>query len=185
MKTPLAVLWLLVLVAQAWLWWRAVAWYPNIPERYPSRFGLDGDPVAWAIKSPGTWFLLPAIGAALALGLMVLGTVALPRLARSAPGLLNLPHKQRFLALDPDRRVQAVLPVAWFVALVAMATTALMIWALESLARGATDHRGPTLLWPGVFVVGILAGTVVMTWTLRRRLAAPGGTGAMEPSGRS
>jgi hypothetical protein len=170
MKTPLAALWILVLVAQTSLWWRAIAWYPSIPDRYPSRFDIDGNPVSWATKSLGSWFLLPAIGTVLVIGLLIFAGWALPRIARTAPGRLNLPLKQRFLALDPDRRVWAVSPVLYFLALVALYTSALWIWVLETLARGSTELKGPTLLWPGVYVALVLASVTILAWTLHRRL---------------
>ncbi len=177
MKTPLALLWFFVLLSLSWLWWRAIAWYPSIPDRYPSRFDIDGRPVSWATKSYGTWFLLPTISTALALGLLVFAGLALPRLARSSPGLFNLPHKQRFLALDPDGRVRALFPVRCFLAVVALATTILLTWVLEALARGSTELHGPTLLWPGVFLGFIFIGVAIMSWAMHRTLGRPTAAG--------
>ncbi len=173
MRSPLAILWSLLMLAQAALWWRGVAWYPSIPDRFPIHFDMAGNPDGWATKSLGAWFLLPVFGTVVSVGLAIFAGLALPRLARHTPTMINLPHKERFLALDPERRVQAVSPVACFLVYVAIATTALFVWILETTARVATGLQGPTPPWPvGVFLVLVVGGIVGMTLALHRRLAS-------------
>src|SRR5688572_30642422 len=84
-----AVLLLALFAGSAWA-------YPRLPERIPVHFGLTGEPDAWAVRSAGSWFMLPAIAAVL-----VLVMHALSVYGSAHPETWNLPDKRRFLALSP------------------------------------------------------------------------------------
>ncbi|MEM8964073.1 MAG: DUF1648 domain-containing protein [Acidobacteriota bacterium] len=73
--------------------------YVDLPDRFPTHFGIDGQPDAWSDKSPVMWFLLPLIGLA---SLVVMYGVA--SAITKSPGLLNIPDKKRFLQLPPERQ---------------------------------------------------------------------------------
>ncbi len=77
--------------------------YPQLPERIPVQFGLDGTPGRWVETSLVSWFMLPLI--TLALNVILYGLAALS--ARNAR-FVNLPGKERLLAL-PLERQRAVL----------------------------------------------------------------------------
>jgi uncharacterized membrane protein len=77
--------------------------YPRLPERIPTHFGLDGTPDRWVETSLVSWFILPLI----ALGMNAL-LYALTALTMRNPRFVNLPGKERLLAL-PAERQRAVL----------------------------------------------------------------------------
>ena len=43
----------------------ALAVWPDLPDRIPVHFGIDGRPDGWAEKSLTSWFLLPGVAVAL------------------------------------------------------------------------------------------------------------------------
>jgi uncharacterized membrane protein len=76
-----------------------LAW-PRIPDRLPLHFDFAGRPDRWGTRS--ALLVFPAV----ALGLTVLFYVLsayLPRLARH-PRNLNIPHKDEFLKLSPEKQ---------------------------------------------------------------------------------
>ena len=75
---------------QAVLWWRVIAWSPELPERYPIHFNFRGQPDGWSTNR-AAWFLLPMISLVL---LLLFGAIAAwtQSLARKAPGLMNIPR---------------------------------------------------------------------------------------------
>ena len=93
----------LIALAQGALWWRAAAWYPELPARIPMHFDAAGTPDGWSDKGP-MWFLLPIISLVL---LAFLGGIALwlGALVRNAPALVNVPRKDLFLKLSPAGRL--------------------------------------------------------------------------------
>lgn len=73
--------------------------WPELPERIPGHFGLDGEVTRWEAPSLARWLLVPVF----ALGVVVLnyGIAAwLPR----RPEIFNHPDRDAFLALPPERR---------------------------------------------------------------------------------
>lgn len=78
------------------------AW-PHLPERIPAHLGPGGEVTRWTGRTAGSWFLLP---------LLTLGIVALNYgIAAALPGrphLINLPGKEQFLALPPERQAPVV-----------------------------------------------------------------------------
>src|SRR5690606_39344895 len=86
------------LAMSAWLW-------PSLPEPIPVHFGLDGTPDRWGSRA--TWWLLPGLAVFLTVFLGALG-----RWSTSRPHLVNLPGKERLLALPPERRRPVLTRVA-------------------------------------------------------------------------
>lgn len=95
--------------------------YPRLPERIPIHFDLSGQPDRWETRSFASWFMLPAIAAALALFLH-----AVSPYATRHPELWNLPDKRRFLALDEAAQAPIVARMQEFVAFVGVVVTALL-----------------------------------------------------------
>lgn len=95
--------------------------YPRLPERFPIHFDLSGQPDGWQDRSLVSWLMLPAIAAGMA-GLLELAT----RFSEDNPQLWNVPDKQRFLALTPAERAPVVERLKNFMAMVGMASTALL-----------------------------------------------------------
>jgi uncharacterized membrane protein len=73
----------------------------DLPDRVPTHFGAGGIPNAWMTRSGYTVFML-----AFTLGLPVLVAAAIGLLPRLAPRLVNLPHRDHWLA--PERRDESL-----------------------------------------------------------------------------
>jgi len=73
--------------------------YPRLPERIPAHFGLDGTPDRWVETSLVAWFMLPLI--TLGMNALLYGLAAL---TMRNPRFVNLPGKERLLALPLERQ---------------------------------------------------------------------------------
>jgi uncharacterized membrane protein len=121
-------LWLLAIYVVA----AAVGW-PRLPERIPTHFGVGGRADAWTETSILTWFGLPFL--AVGIALVFLGTMTL---TRRAPRFWNIPEKQRFLQLSPQRRAPIEARLERLIASVAVLTTALFIGIQIGIYQTAT-----------------------------------------------
>jgi len=74
--------------------------YPGLPARIPVHFGISGAPDRWGTKSE--IFILVGVMWGLTFIFYAL-TLAMPRLARN-PQYLNIPNKEAFLKLPPERQ---------------------------------------------------------------------------------
>ncbi len=173
-------------LAQAGLWWRAAAWYPRLPDRFPIHFDLAGNPDGWATKSAGAWFLLPALASLLTASLAALGLFGIPALARRAPGLINIPAKDRFLTLDAARRVEAVGPVGTFLLFEGVLMGGLFLWVVEISGRVATGLSAAAKPWPvAIVLVGTTIGVPLMLVGLMRSVERAATKGVIPPQSRS
>jgi uncharacterized membrane protein len=143
------------LMLQAALWWRAVHWYPRLPDRIPVHFDASGAPDRWTERNAVEWFLLPGLSLGL-LGLLLGIGLSLPWLARHAPELINVPHKRRFLALPPRSRIAALAPTRTYMAWTAALLGAMFLWMVEGSARVATGAASRLAVWPTLLVVGVI-----------------------------
>ena len=158
----------LVAAAQVALWWRAIHWYPLLPERFPVHFGASGKPDRWADKG-AEWFLLPSISLVM---LVFLGgiTLWLGALLRTTPGIVNVPRKDLFLKLSPEGRMRVVAPTRTFMAWVLALMAFLFLAILEGSARVAVQEADTLGLWPLlVFLPGVL-GVVPFYWMRTARI---------------
>ncbi len=80
----------------------AIATYGLLPERIPVHLGLDGMPDRFADRSLAKWLLLPLL-------LLVLQALFefLARVIVRRPDLVNIPDKERYVALPPRWRAGA------------------------------------------------------------------------------
>ena len=76
----------------------SVAAYPSLPAEIPTHFGVAGAD-RYAARSLGRWLSMPL----LALGLCALNYLV-GALFANRPQLMNIPRKQRLLALPPEKR---------------------------------------------------------------------------------
>jgi hypothetical protein len=147
----------LVLCLHAAIWWTAIAWYPDLPDRLPMHFDAAGEPDRFAPKSVGAWFLLPGI----ALGMLVfLGAVSwgIGALVRSSPGLCNVPRKDVFLRLSPEGRLAVAGPVRRFLLATLVIFQGMFVWMVEGSARVAVGDCATLASWPVLVCVGAVLG---------------------------
>lgn len=154
-----AVLLLALFAGSAWA-------YPRLPARIPIHFGFSGQPDAWESRSFWSWFMLPIIAAALALGLQVVSAWS----ARH-PELWNVPEKRRFLALDAAARAPIVAKLREFVAFVGVVATALLGVVQIAVYQAATGAATGLPVWS---LASICAALLVMAVAGGRLNAAVG-----------
>lgn len=88
---------LLNLALVAVLWIGSAVALPGLPARIPRHVGTTG--ITWTDATALSWFLLPAVATAtLLLVRMMAGVIA------ARPRWLNIPGKERLLALPPERQ---------------------------------------------------------------------------------
>lgn len=164
---------------QAVLWWRVIAWSPELPERFPTHFNFRGEPDGWS-TSRVVWFLLPMIS----LGVLLLfGAILvwIESLARKAPGIMNIPRKDVFLKLSPEGRVSVLGPTRAFLAWMMLLITGLFMYIVEGSARVAVGRDATLPSWPVFVFLGLVFSTlpVFIVATMRevdRRALAEGVT---------
>jgi Protein of unknown function (DUF1648) len=139
------------------------AWaYPRLPARIPTHFDPSGRPDAWEARSPGSWFFLPLMAAAVAAMLY-----AVSLYAESHPETWNLPDKRRFLALDAFAQAPIVVRMQAFVAQVGVVVTALLAALQAGIYQAATgDARGLDLWVLGAIGAALLVLAIAAIATI-------------------
>jgi uncharacterized membrane protein len=146
------------------------AWstFDALPARIPMHFDATGVANGFAPKSWAAWLLLPGI----ATGISVLFTVISLSLRVLPAERLNLPNKQRFLALPPERRRELMVGFG-NAFLTAGALWVAFFWTVErAIFRVATGvlprfNPVPAFLWAGLIVLVLLGGTLRFSVRLR------------------
>jgi hypothetical protein len=95
--------------------------YPRLPEQIPVHFGFSGEPDRWEARSVVSWFLLPAVTAAMALLMHVMSVYGV-----SHPESWNLPDKRRFLALPRPAQAPIIARMQRFLAMLGVVVTMLL-----------------------------------------------------------
>lgn len=129
----------------------ALVW-PELPDRLPVHFGLDGAPDRWARRTFLSWFGLPLI--ALALNLLLYGVAFLS--SRSAR-YINLPDKDRLLRLPSERQQAVLIRVREGLELLCLPLTLVFCLIQVAAFRSAGGHD------VGMIFVGVLLLTAVAT----------------------
>lgn len=134
------------------IWWRAISWWPRLPEKIPIHFNAAGEPDRWVERSIGAWFLAPIIMVALC---VFLGAIArwIDRLAIHAPGLLNIPRKDLFMRLSPAGRGAVVLPTRSLLVWVLVGVNLLGLTIVEGMGRVAVVGQATVSLLPVLLFV--------------------------------
>ena len=148
----------LSVLACAAIWWRALAWLPSLPERYPIHFNARGEPDGWS-TSRAAWFLLPAIATVLLVGNLLLGRM-LAGLARTAPGLMNIPRKELFVRLSARGREAVLGPTLAFLGFVLLLVELLFLFILEGTGRVAASGARMLPPWPVFVFLGLVFATL-------------------------
>lgn len=146
----------LLAAAHGAIWWRAVSWWPQLPERIPIHFNASGEPDRWVERSIGAWFLAPIIMVALC---VFMGVIArwIDRLARDTPALINVPRKELFLRLSPDARAEVVLPTRALLVWVLVGVNLLGLAIVEGMGRVAVKGQATVSILPVVAFVACTA----------------------------
>jgi uncharacterized membrane protein len=123
--------------------------FPDLPDRIPLHYGIDGEPDRWGRPTLLNWMGLPTVGGACALL-----TIAIGLIAPSRPGIVNMPGKERLLQLPPNaqRWVLAGLSNAMYLT----AACLLIMFAMLQYGgyRGAV-HGDGTELRVAALIIGI------------------------------
>jgi hypothetical protein len=124
--------------------WGRTAWLVAIIHHdIPLHFNWDGRPDRWG--PPSNLLLLCGIVTALTAGLLALGA-AMPGMALRGPDWINMPRKKRFLALPPEARARAVLPLVGLLKFLPLPLIALFLWIVEESGRRGMTYRSEELL---------------------------------------
>lgn len=133
----------LLIGVSVWLW-------PQVPDRIPMHFGLDGTADGWTARSISSWFAMPAL--AVALNVLLLGVASWS--SRSAKRI-NLPDKERLLRLPPEGQAAVLARVKGAFDVIALPLT--MSFVLVQSAIWVTASGGDGR----VFVFVLLAFVMV------------------------
>jgi hypothetical protein len=128
------------------IWWRALAWWPQLPEQIPVHFNAAGEPDRWVERSAAAWFFAPAL---------IIGGIArwIDRLATHTPGMLNIPRKDLFLRLSPAARCEVVLPTRSLLVWVLVGVNLLGLTIVEGMGRVAVVGQATISILPVVAFV--------------------------------
>lgn len=142
-----------------------LAW-PTLPAELPSHLNIDGRVTRWTDATPLAWFGMPL----LALGLNLLLYVIM-RFATRDPRGINLPNKDRLLAL-PEHRQQVVLEeVKGLLELPCIEVTVIFCLVQYALYRAAVGGDTKALMIVIIAVPLLTAPVLVITMILRIQAA--------------
>lgn len=171
--SPTTSRWPLVLTSTslAALWGLSLLLWPQLPERIPLHFAASGVPDRVGPASALNWFMLPGI--ATGMTALFLGINALVRrLVRTGPQWINLPDKERFLALPEQARMAVMRHLfAMLQGLPAYICLlfAWIVWGTYSVATGRME-RLP--FWTALPLLGLLAAGIIWAVVATRRAIA-------------
>jgi hypothetical protein len=138
----------------ATLWGLTFALQGNLPDQIPGHIGPSGV-TRWDSSTSGMWLLMPILGSIHALVLYALSGIGQHGLTG-----LNVPRKERLLAMSREGQRFAVRPVRTFMYLMAAWLLALMIGIqlvnYRVALAGGIDRQGSFAL-----ILGILAFTAI------------------------
>lgn len=129
----------------------ALVW-PDLPNEIPAHFDGGGQVTHWTRTSALSWFAVPLIALALT-AVNYLSARLLPRW----PHLINLPNKQRFLALPAERRGPVFERIREFLHGISIPLILIMTALQLSIYRTALGD-------PSVgYTIAILLGSLLLT----------------------
>jgi uncharacterized membrane protein len=129
----------------------ALVW-PDLPSEIPAHFDGGGRVTRWTRTSALSWFAVPLIALAL-----TAVNYFFARLLPRWPHLINLPNKQRFLALPAERRGPVIERIREFLHGISIPLILIMIVVQVSIYRTAVGN-------PSVgYTIAILLGSLLLT----------------------
>jgi uncharacterized membrane protein len=139
----------------------AVAW-PSLPARIPAHFDFAGTPDRWVQTTWFSWFALPLL--AVALNVLLFGVAAL---STRNPRYINLPGKERLLALPVERQQSVMATIRE--GLEALAAPLTLAFGLIQLGvyRTAIGQGGRTELVAAHEVILLATPLIAITMVLR------------------
>ena len=146
----------------------AYAWYPKLPARFPSHFGLAGNPDRWSGK--GAFLAIVAIPFILTLVFYILIRF-MPRLA-SSPQRLNIPHKEEFLKLPAEKQLVYWALLQEFLAGLIAVINLLFYLIIRGTVRVAAGQA--SLLPLRSMLPALAAMALLMIYYFRRMFTLPG-----------
>ena len=158
----------LLVIGQVLIWWRALAWYPHLPDKIPMHFNGSGRPDRWDDRGPA-WFLLPGMSTAL-LVLFALISHFIGYMVVRMPMLVNMPNKELFVRLSPVGRLRVVAPTRVFLLWTMAMMTFLFAYIVDGSARVAIKETGTLPWWPMLLFMGGIFGGLVPFLLLTSRL---------------
>ena len=144
------------------------AWYPKLPERFPSHFDLAGNPDRWSGR--GAFLIIVAVPFILTLVFYILIRF-MPRLAGN-PQRLNIPHKQEFLKLPAEKQMVYWTLLQEFFAGLMAAINLLFYLIIRGTVRVAAGQTGVLPL--SSMLPALAAMALLMIFYFRRMFTLPG-----------
>lgn len=145
----------------------SLATYAGLPERIPIHFDAGGAADGWIDKGWLAWLALPLT----ALGMWVLMALSAKVVdwGRKHPKYLNMPNKEKFLALPPERQEPIWRLMKATIVWMAAPVNAMLFYAQISIHRVATSGASEMAVWPLFACLGgMLLATIWLTVRLVR-----------------
>jgi uncharacterized membrane protein len=144
------------------------AWYPKLPDRFPSHFDLAGNPDRWSGK--GAFLVIVAVPLIMTLAFYILIRF-MPRLAGN-PQRLNIPHKEEFLKLPAEKQMVYWTLLREFFAGLMAAINLLFYLIIRGTVRVAAGQA--SLLPLSSMLPALAAMALLMVYYFRRMFTLPG-----------
>jgi uncharacterized membrane protein len=144
------------------------AWYPKLPERFPSHFNLAGNPDRWSGKA--AFLIIVAVPFILTIVFYILIRF-MPRLA-SSPQRLNIPHKEEFLKLPAEKQMVYWTLLQEFLAGLMAAINLLFFLIIRGTVRVAAGQA--SLLPLSSMLPALAAMALLIIYYFRRMFTLPG-----------
>lgn len=148
----------------------SVVVFPSLPGLIPTHFDASGTADAWSERSLISWFGAPVFAVGLTLFLWIL-QLLIPRY----PALVNIPDKEKFLAMTRRQREPVVAAIRRVLDWVSAFTVLVFVFVQLGVYRTAMGGEGGLLVISGLLISPVLLLVVALELGRVQRLILEAG----------
>ncbi len=153
----------------------AVSSWGSLPDRIPVHFGFSGAANRWADRG-FELILIYSIPFIITLLLYTIAFLLVPWVAEKHPEYLNIPYKEKFLALPADKRAPLWQMTGEMLSAIAACVNGLFFYLLYNMIQSAVGMTG-RLHAPWMFplialLIAVIAGYALRIVWLNRKLTS-------------
>jgi len=171
--------WYFNAIMLAWLWLYSAWTWPSLPDRVPGHIGFGGG-IRWDDATVLAWFVLPIIAAASTAAIWLAARYALRN-----PRRINIPGKDKLLALPAESQRRVLERVRAALGVIALQTTFILLLSQRMRYQAALGENVTASLVM-ILAFAVLSGPIIMVTlmvTAQRALDAEARAANRDPAG--
>lgn len=158
------------ILSLAGVWLLAFGLWPSLPERLPMHFNAQGLPDRIAPRCIWSWFPLPILSTGMTAFMLGIGAAVLSLSVRR-PDMVNIPSKEKFLALGPEARTRVLEPLRAMLFGMPLVVNLIFCYVLLGIYAVATETMRVLPLWPvALLIASQLIFTIGSIYAIQRAI---------------